>query len=282
MTFAPLLPATGVVGFKLLSATEASQRAVFDRQPEISRDVAYFTENISKVKNAEDLVSDRRLLRVALGAFGLDDEIDKRAFLRKILEEGSDSPDALAKRLVDPRYADFAKSFGFGDILGARTQDVGFAGKITTAYQDRQFEIAVGEQDEGLRLALNFRREIKEYANAAIPEGVAWLSVLGDKPVRKVFEGAFGLGQAFSQIDVDRQRDELRERNDKAFGSRSLDIFKDDAAVEKVIDRFLARRSAESGPSASTPGFAALTLLQSASNGFGPAGIQNLVISSIR
>lgn len=280
--FAPLLPASGIVGFRLLSATEDAQRAVFDRQPEIARDVAYFAEKIGEVASAEDLVADRRLLRVALGAFGMDDEIDKRAFLRKILEDGSEAKDALANRLVDPRYAKFARSFGFGDALGARTALPGFAGEITAAYRERQFEIAVGEQDDALRLALNFRREIKAYAASPDPDGAAWFSVMGDLPVRKVFEGAFGLPDSFGQLDIDRQRDDLRALNDKTFGTRSLAVFADDEAVETAISRFLARRAAENGPDASTPGFAALTLLQNASTGFGQTGLQNLVLSSAR
>ena len=113
MSFAPIIPTTGLAGFRLLVATEATQRAVFDRQPEIQRDVDYFTEKIGEVKTAADLVADRRLLRVALGAFGMDEEIDKRAFLRKILEEGTEDNDAFANRFVDPRYKKLANAFGF-------------------------------------------------------------------------------------------------------------------------------------------------------------------------
>ncbi|MEM9370573.1 MAG: flagellar protein, partial [Pseudomonadota bacterium] len=89
--FAPILPATGLVGFKLLEQTQTVQREIFDRQPEIARDTDYFRETIATVQSAGALVEDRRLLRVALGAFGLDEEIDKRAFIRKILEEGTEA-----------------------------------------------------------------------------------------------------------------------------------------------------------------------------------------------
>jgi len=282
MTFAPIIPASGVVGLRLLSQTQETQRAIFDQQPQLARDVAYFTEKIAEVRTAEDLVGDRRLLRVALGAFGLDDEIDKGAFIRKILEEGSEDPEAFANRLVDPRYVKFARAMGFGDILGARTGDVGFAASITSAYKERQFELAVGEQDSSLRLALNFRREIQTYANANDPEGTAWFSAMGDLPVRTVFEGAFGLSSSFGQLDIDRQRDELKDLNNKFFGSKSLEVFNDSAEVENLINRFLVRRSIEEGPSASTNGFTALTLLTNAANGVGSIGIQNILLSSGR
>lgn len=276
MTFTPIIPSSGILGFTLLERTEAGQREVFERQPEVARDVDFFTREIANVRTAEELVSDRRLLRVALGAFGLDDEIDKRAFLRKMLEEGTESQDAFVNRFVDPRFKSFVQAFGFGDSGGVRTGLASFPSEITSRFTERQFEIAVGEQDENLRLALNFRREIQVYANASDPEGVAWFSAMGDLPVRRVLEGALGLPSSLGQLDIDRQRDVFRDKNDGVFGGRSLAVFNDPEVVDTAIKRFLARAEIDSGPTASTPGFAALTVL---SNGIGAIGAQNLFLS---
>lgn len=273
MSFDPIIPASGVLGYRLLVKTEATQREVFDRQPEIARDLAYFNDKISTVTTAEQLVGDRRLLKVALGAFGLGDEIDKRAFMRKILAEGSESSEAFANRFVDPKYKEIAKAFGFGNLADARTGDPGFANRIGDAYRVRAFEIAVGEQDESLRLALNFRREIGKFANANDPLNTAWLSALGDQPVRAVLEGAFGLPAGFGSLDVDRQREELQDFSLREFGSKSMAVFNDPELVDKAITRFLIRKSIENGPTASTPGASALTLLQGA---VGPSASQNL------
>ena len=90
-------------------------------------------------------MADRQLLKVALGAFGLDSEIDKKAFIRKILEEGTTAPTALANRLTDKSYHKLSAAFGFGDPGGANTGDDGFAAKIVEAYKTRAFEAAVGE-----------------------------------------------------------------------------------------------------------------------------------------
>ncbi len=283
MSFEPVLPANGLVGWKLLTRTEDAQRELFNSRVDLSKDVAYFREKIASVGTAEELVSDRRLLKVALGAFGLDEEIDKKAFLRKMLEEGSESNDAFVNKFVDPRYKAFVKAFGFGNLAGARTQDPGFDDRITDAYRMRQFEVAVGQQDETLRLALNFRREIKTFANASDPEGSAWLSVLGDTAVRAVFDAAFNFGTSFAQLDVDRQRDEMKEKNDRFFGSKSLEVFKDPAKVDEMINRFLVRRSIDEGPSQSTPGVTALSMLQSSGGiGLGAGATQNLILSLAR
>lgn len=282
MSFEPLIPAGGLLGYRVLTSTEAKQRATFEARPDIARDIDYFTRNIAAVKTPDDLVADRRLLRVALGAFGLDEDIDKRAFIRKILAEGTEDPEAFANRFVDPRYARLSRAFGFGDIGGARIGRQVFPQEITSQYSALQFEVAVGAQDESLRVALYFRRSIETYAKAEDPSGIAWLSVLGDLPMRRLFEGAFGLPETFAQLDIDRQRDELKAASRKAFGDDSLAVFTDPANVESAIRKYLARAAAASGPDQSTRGFAALAMLSSINSGLGQTGAQNLVLSLAR
>ena len=120
---------------------------------------------------------------MALGAFGLESEIDKKAFIRKILEDGTTDPASLANRLTDKSWHKLTEAFGFGDPGGARTGEASFAAKLVEAYKTRAFEAAVGDADNDMRLAMNFRREIAELAKG---EGGSWFSVLGSKPLRQV------------------------------------------------------------------------------------------------
>ena len=263
----------------MLERTEAVQRDAFENSFQIKRDMDYFRENIGDVITAEELVSDRRLLTVALGAFSMDEEIDKKYFLQKILEEGSESPDALANRFVDPRYREFAEGFGFGDILGPRNIEVGFADTILNRYKDRQFEVAVGNADPNMRLALGFKREIEGYAQSEVTDRTNWLRVLGSKPMRTVMEAAFNLPTEFATLDVDKQVDTLTDRASDLLGSDGFSAFNDPENVQWVIDRFLLRKQVEEGPSASTPGAAALTLLQSGGLGFGGGARIGLLLS---
>jgi hypothetical protein len=275
MSFQPQIPLAGIAGWRFLERTQAVQQAAFEKGPELAREVAYFAEKIGQITSAAELVADRRLLKVALGAFGLEGEIDKRAFIRKVLEEGTTDPKAFAVRLTDPAFRKLAAAFGFGDASGARTAEPGFAARIIAAYKTRAFEVAVGETNNDMRLALNFRREIAEMA-AQGETGASWFSVLGSKPLRAVFEKAYGLPSAFGKLDVDRQRDVMRDKTAAMFGPADLTAFRDSANVEKLIDRFLARSQIEAGISAAAPGSAALTLLQNAS-GTASQGLFNLL-----
>ena len=90
MSFQPQIPLQGIAGWRFLERTQETQQAAFDKGPQMAREIAYFEENIGKVTSTAELMSDRRLLKVALGAFGLEQDIDKKAWIRKILDEGTD------------------------------------------------------------------------------------------------------------------------------------------------------------------------------------------------
>ena len=94
MSFSPVVPSGGYAGWTFLKRTQDRQQAALQADPVFKRDEAYFRAKIGSVTSAEQLVSDRRLLKVALGAFGLDADINNKFFLRKVLEDGTLSTDA--------------------------------------------------------------------------------------------------------------------------------------------------------------------------------------------
>ena len=272
MSFQPVVPTGGIAGLLFVERTREKQQAVFDRAPQMQREMEYFRDNVSKVQSAKDLVADRMLLKVALGAFGLDEDIGKKYFLQRILEEGTERNDALAMKLVDTRYRDFAAAFGFGNALGSNVRQSDFADRILDAFRVRQFEVAVGNSDNSIRLAMNFKREIADSlpeTDAIDQAGTAWFRVMGNTPLRSVFEKAYGLPTAVGTLDIDRQKEIFEEKTVSMFGSRSLRVFEDPANVDELVRTFLARSQIENGPTASTPGMAALSLLNGSGIGAG-------------
>jgi len=257
------LPFGGVSGWLFLQRTRDSQQATFNQSSVIQRDTDYFRENIANAKSAQDLVADRRLLSVALGAFGLDDDIGNKYFIQKILEGGVLKEDALANRLTDSRYRAFAKAFGFGDFSVANTQLSDFPDEIVSAFEDRQFEISVGEQNSDMRLALGVDRDLDAILAKDTTEDGFWFSVMGTPTLRQVFETALGLPSTLGVADIDLQLQTFRAKAEQVFSNGEVSQFSDPEAREKLVRLFLARSDASTGFSATTPGAAALTLLQS-------------------
>ena len=217
--------------------------------------------------------------RLALGAFGLSEEINKRAFIRRILEGGTDSLEAPANRMPDPRWRRFAAVFGYGDIGGAQTAKPGFAPALADQFVKRAFEAAVGDQDEAFRLALNFRREVADIAASSGTDRSGWLKMLGQRPVRAVLEAALGLPASMATLDIDKQVGIVSARARAVFGADSPKAFGDATLVEKTLQRFFARREIEGGglASSSARGSTALTLLSSR---LGAISAPNLVASN--
>jgi hypothetical protein len=262
MSFVPVIPANGYQGWVFLTRTLESQRTAFLSDPAISRATAAFQARIGEVKTAQDLVADRQLLDVALTAFGLEADIDARAFIEKVLSEGTLSSNSFANRLSDKRYANLSREFGFGD-LGPRTGLTGFSDEITARFEARSFEAAVGNVDDRLRRALNLQQGLADIFNSVSSPDARWFAVMGDLPLRSVFEGALGLPSSLGKLDLDRQLDTFKSRFETVFGSTDLSVLDDKAAQERLIRLYLVRTDATAS-SAVAPGSVALQLLAGA------------------
>lgn len=267
MSFVPIVPTGGLAGLRFVERTYERQLENFSRNPEIRRDIDHFLDTAGAVDSVADLMADPRILRVVLGAFGLEDDLPKRAFIRKVIEEGTLTPRAFANRMAEPAYREMAAELGFGDF-GGRLGLGSVRESIAERYRVRRFESAVGEQDVDLRLALNFRREIARIAEGAATSGAGWFRVLGSRPLRAVVEAAFGLPERFAALDIDQQRSELESIARRRFGEGSVAVFRDPAAVETTIRRFLAVSQARE-TLAGGPGSAALQLIRATSLGAG-------------
>lgn len=264
MTFVPVVPSGGLAGWAVLQRTMDRQKAALTTSPAIERETAYFRENIGKVRSVDDLMSDYRLLSVSLGAFGLSEDLPNRFFIRRVLEDGTQAPDALANRLSDKRYFALAETFGFGDLIGAKTTFTNFADEIVELYETRSFEAALGQSQPNLRLALAFEREMEQAAENVSTEEALWFTIMATPPLRSVFEGAFGLPTAFGAIDLDQQLRVFRERSDAMFGTSDPRDFLTPETREEITRRFLATADLQAATSPLTPGSVALTLLSGA------------------
>lgn len=214
---------TATASYKIVS--ENLPRSI-DRvadKPDVSRQTEYYLKNIGEVKSIDDFMSDDRLYRYAMKAFGLSDMAYAKAFMRKVLEEGTDKSDSFANSLADKRYREFAEAFNFqryGSTTTAfdRTQQ----GTVDKFYR-QTLEEDVGAQDEGVRLALYFERKA--------PTVDSLLGLLADPALLKVTQTMFGFSEATGALDIDKQ---------VAMFAKRLDVadLKDPEKLKKLIVRF--------------------------------------------
>lgn len=261
MSFAPVVPIGGLAGWRFLERTLDRQEAAHASAPAALRDEAYFRAAIGSVRSAADLVADRRLLRVALTAFGLQDDLPNRAFIQRVLESDTTSRGSLASKLADKRYLEMARAFGFADPLGPAIARPGAAEMVLQRAREMRFEAAVGERDANMRLALALQRDLRRLAADPMSGAAKWYTVLGTPTLRAVFETAFNLPKAFGALDLDRQAAVMQERTGRLTGSGDLAQFTDPARMDMLIRRFFvsAQLADGAGSGGASP---ALALLQ--------------------
>lgn len=262
MSFQPVLPLTGYAGWGFLKRTLTQQQAALQRTPALQRDETYFREKIGKIDTAAQLVADKRLLRIALTAFGLEADVNSAAFIRKVLDGGTLKEGSLANKLADKQYQKLSAAFGFGDFSVPRTKISTFPDEILPRFRDRNFETAVGTRNGNYRLALNAEREIAALAGRSTSETAKWFAILGSPPLREVMQTAFNLPKSFAAIDIDQQVSVLKSKTRSAFGSDGISQFSDPAKLATLIQRFVQRSEMQDLGSGNSPAAIALQLLR--------------------
>lgn len=256
MSYQPFVVGTGLVAWRNLQRTLPAQLDAFANSAKQSRMTEHFKQKAPSLTSAEEVVADRQVLSVALGAYGLQDDLNNRYFIKRVLSEGASEADSLANRMADSRYERLASDFA----LDGLSQFVGVlpsvASTIVEQFTQQSFALSIGERQPNLRLALNADSELSRVAALDVSDDAKWFTIMGNPPLRTVMETAFGLPSSFGKLDIDRQLDVFRERALETFGVSEVSEFGAEALKSHVIDRFLLKDQLKQGQSLSAQNIA--------------------------
>ncbi|MCB8839060.1 DUF1217 domain-containing protein [Aurantimonas sp. VKM B-3413] len=264
----------GKVASQRLPQTEASQVATANRYAELLGDdpskaalakakaeTADYKAALSSVATIDDFVSNDTILTYALKAYGLDQAKLSKDDLKAILTSDLSDPESAANVRNDKRFVEFAAAFTFttgGEIQRDKqeVQTVSNLIKTQDFYLQQMLEQEAGNDNEGVRLALYFKRKAPDLKNS--------YEILADPALLSVVQTALGIPSESSQSDIELQKATIDKRLDLA----SLD---DPRQLEKFVSRFLAMYDLTSGASSAASSPAAIILGGSSSSGI--AGI---------
>jgi hypothetical protein len=251
-----------VATYKMYSADMTRSLANVSKEPLVARDTEYYLANITKVKSIDDFLNNDRLYRYAMKAFGLEDMIYAKAFMRKVLTEGIDTDKSFANTLTDPRYKEFASTFNFaryGDVTTVfdRTQQ-----GTADMYVRQTLEEKAGDQNQGVRLALYFQRKASSITEP--------LQLLADPALAQVTRTLIGLPEQAAGMDIDKQAALIKDR-------LNLEDFQDPAKLEELITRFTAMYEMNNPQTATISPMAALFTTQPLTS-----GLSNDLLASIQ
>lgn len=203
--------------------TQALIAGVNPESEAVKSDTAYYLANIGNVRSIDDLLADDRLFSYAMGAFGMNPEVDSKASIREMLEGGVRDPDSPANKASEPRYAAFVSTFNFEAQGEAATTWNAAQQPAVDKYMRQTLEEDAGAQNEGVRLALYFQRKASGITS--------FYQVLADPALAQVVRTALGLPASFASADLDKQV--------QLFESRlKIEDFSEPEALGKFLTRF--------------------------------------------
>jgi hypothetical protein len=218
--------------YTLLSRNLTQSVATFEKEtPTFQRSVDAFKAALPNIKTVDDLLGNRQALTVALGAFQLEDEVDAKGLLKKILTQDPSASTSLVNQLADPRYKQFVAAFGsLATDGGAAINASGFADSVVTSFARNQFEESVGQDNPAVREALYFSRTASQVTTIN--------QVLADPTLGDVVRTAEGLPAEAGALDPTQQAAQLSRTG--------FDVTKlqDPAFVAKFVQRYLIMQDA--------------------------------------
>ena len=214
-----------ITTYKLFAQNSERTLMRIAQDPQISREIEYYRENIGKIESPEQLVNDFRLFNFALKAYGLEDLNYAKALMQELLLGGVDDEKALANQLTDPRYKEFASDFNFARYGDATTSFDRTQQGVVDRYLQNVLESEAGESNVGARLAIYFERKA--------PEIEETIEFLGDRALLQVIQTAFGLPPQMSFSPLERQTEIIEAR-------LSVEDLSNQEFVKELSKRFLA------------------------------------------
>jgi hypothetical protein len=213
------------LSYDMVSRDLKKSLAIVAQDPVAKREIAEYQKQIGKVKSIDDFLENDRVYRFAMKAFGLEDMIYAKAFMRKVLEGGIAKRDSFANSLTDQRYREFVDTFNFAQFGSATTAFGATQEGVVKRFVRQSLEQREGAQNEGVRLALYFERKAGKLKNA--------YQILADPALSKVVRTALGLPEAMAATDIDKQARLIESR-------LNLKDFADPAKVATFLKRFTA------------------------------------------
>jgi hypothetical protein len=214
---------TTLAGYKTIAADLQQSLRTTAAKPQVARETKYYLAHIVNVKSIDDFLSNDRLFRFAMKAFGLADMAYAKAFMRKVLTEGIDKETSFAKTLTDSRYREFAEAFNFARYGSTTTIFDRTRQGTVDRYVRQTLEEDAGQQNAGVRLALYFERKASSIKSA--------YGILADPALLQVVKTAFSLPDAISSQDIDKQAEIITKR-------LNIGDLQDPAKVARLLVRF--------------------------------------------
>lgn len=195
-----------------------------------------YQERIQSIDTVKELLADRDVIDVVIGAYGLDPEDVTDDFLKQVFASDLSDPKSFVNQQPDSRWTELVASFNF-DANGNLTRETigtvqqrGETLETVNKYLRQTLEETEGASNEAVRLALYFERTAPNITDA--------YGLIADDALMAVFRTTFGFSDEFSNMDVDQQARIINDNLDLA-------DLQDLTKLERFLQRYTAMYDTE-------------------------------------
>ncbi|PYB77253.1 DUF1217 domain-containing protein [Rhizobium wuzhouense] len=195
------------------------------------KEAAYYQDKIQGVETVQDLLADRRIIDVVLGAYGFDPKKVTDDFLKKAFASDLSDRKSFVNQQADKKWAELVGSFNFdGDgkltrkTLGT-VQQRGETLETINLFMRQTLEENEGQSSEAVRLALYFQRTAPTITSA--------YDIVADTALAEVFRTTFGFSEDFTKMKVESQAKVIKSKLDLA-------DLQDPKKLQRLIERYTA------------------------------------------
>lgn len=218
--------------YNALDRLEPQRQKLIAKDPMFKKEMETFRARVKDIKSVEEFFKDYRVLKTVLEAYGLETEIGKAGFVKKLLSGNPTDKNALINRARDPRYQELSADIRL--YLGiSQLKDSLFATKVEKRLQQIRTEKSLDEQSPGIRAAMRFKVEA--------PRVKTPYDILGNPVLREVILTVTGLPKTIAYQTVEAQARVISARV-------KIAKFSDPRYIDSLIKQFLVRHEAEANP----------------------------------
>ena len=126
-----------LLNYRLYTNDMAKTLERLSSQAQIERDKTYYDNNIGKVTSVDQFLGNYKLYSYAMKAYGLEDQINAKGMMKKVLQSDLSDTSSFANKLSDQRYRDFAAAFNFTSSTTPTAQSTSQTERLVEAYAER-------------------------------------------------------------------------------------------------------------------------------------------------
>ncbi|WP_414473371.1 DUF1217 domain-containing protein [Microvirga sp. M2] len=224
--------------YQIITSNLARTKSMIENDASVKREIEYYNKTIKTIKTIDDFIKNDRVFKFAMKAYGLEDMAFGKALIKKLLQEGTSNPLSMANKMSNPLYKEFAKAFDFVGKGADATSAASATTEAVAKYVQQTLEQREGNDNQGVRLALYFKRKASSITNT--------MGILADKAILEFVQTTFNIPKAAGRADIDVQVRQL----EKLLNVKDL---QDPKKVDKLIQRFSVMWDMNNASAATSP-----------------------------